>query len=82
MQVIDNMSLLAAIGGGEGDEDKKETKDKVTCKIGLREASCEGTVEAWGDLIFSTFDRVQSAGGAMGIWLWDVLHTEGDPGGK
>lgn len=81
MQVIDNIALLAGVGGGEGNEDSKEAKDKVTCKIGIPESYCEGSTEAWGALISAGLDWVQDKGGALGIWIYDLQHS-GEPAAR
>ncbi|MDQ1831459.1 hypothetical protein [Massilia scottii] len=63
MQVIDNIAILNAIGGGE-----------LSCSVSTKEVGCTGSPADFRNAISSGFNQLQSWGGSFGRWLYDMVH--------
>jgi hypothetical protein len=63
MYIIETAEELAAVSGG-----------KITCTVAIKNVSCTGSAQEWGDVIFGAFDTLQSWGGALGRSIYDWTH--------
>jgi hypothetical protein len=81
MQVIENVAMLAAIGGGDQkDKDKeKDVFDRLNCEIGFPDGlKCSGSARDFWEAAAAAYDAgagvAKDVGGAIGIWVYDTLN--------
>jgi len=63
MDTIETAEELAAVSGGI-----------IMCTVGLRNVSCTGSAQDWGNALFGAFDTLQDWGGSFGRAFYDWTH--------
>ncbi len=67
MKLIGSAVDLASISGGG---------DGVNCEVGTSGVKCTGTPEQFFELLQKGLDKLQRAGGDLGIYIYEVTHKE------
>lgn len=72
MITIESAAELAAVSGGVA------PLSNIACKVSISSnpLSCSGSAQDFLEVGFGAFDQLQSWGGQLGSWLYDVTHKK------